>query len=231
EVVDFITKIDNKTYPLNKDTFKDSWRTIYGLHRYLDFSKIIEFFKAGLKPDKVLSEEDFKKFDLNEASQQQKETVRVSFAKMRRIEKKGLIVPSERFGKIVVDIGKKVGAGVDAAWAFGCQTYIIWSPESGSFFITSTERLDKEKIGQGGSVRGYMWIKARGEKEPLTIKLADILKALTDGRFEPTGELAEFIKKEEQISLGEKLLKEYKIENLGQLLGLEKLLNKENQIV
>jgi len=197
-LVDFITKVDNKTYFSDEKSFKNSWRTIYGLHRYMDFSKIIELFQAGVKPGEVLSEEKLKKFGLEEASKRQEKTINISVGKMQKIQKGGLIVPSERFGKIVVDIEKKVGAGFDAVRAFGYQTYLIWSPKSESFFITSNQRLDKEEIGQGESVRGYMWIKPRTDGRPLTIKLTDILSSLTDGKFEPTLKLKEFVEKEQK---------------------------------
>ena len=213
-LVDFVTKVDNKTYFSDEKSFRNSWRTIYGLYHYIDFPKIVEFFQAGVKPGEILSEENLKKFGLEDDSKRQAITIRESVKHMQRTEKGGLVVPSERFGKIVVDIEKRVGAGFDAVRAFGYQTYLIWSPKSESFFITSNQRLDKEKIGQGKPVRGYMWIKPRGDGQPLTVKLADVLNLLTDGKFEPTLKLKEFIEKEQKEMEIKQLLEPKKLEIL-----------------
>lgn len=227
-LVNFITDVDNKTYFSDEKSFRNSWKTIYGLHRYMDFPKIVELFKMGIKPGEMLSKENLKNFGLEEASKRQEKTINISVKKMQQIEKGGLVVPSRRFGKIVVDIGKKVGAGYDAVQAFGCQTYVIWSPESSSFFITSRERLDKEKFGQGKPARGFMWIKPRTDKEPLKIQLADILNSLTDGKFEPEGKLKEYLEQESQkkiqeVAMIEAKAKEERIKALMEKFGIKTL--------
>lgn len=213
-LVNFITQIDNKTYFSDERSFRNSWRTVFGLHHYIDFPKIVELFQAGVKPGEILSEENLKKFGLEDASKRQAITIRESVKHMQRIEKGGLVVPSERFGKIAVDIEKRVGAGFDAARAFGYPTYLIWSPKTESFFITSKERLNKEKIGQGWPVRGHMWIKPRGDGQRLKVKLPDVLNSLTDGKFEPTLKLKEFIEKEQKEMEIKQLLEPKKLEIL-----------------
>ncbi len=231
ELAEFVTQLDNKTFSDEEKYFKDSWRTVLGLDQFLEFKNLADYLKSGGKPTDILSEKDIKKIGgkrLFDKSQEQKGKVESSLAELERMEKSGLIVLSERYGKIAVDIEKKVQVGFDAAKAVGCGAYIIWSPQENSFFISSVESLD-ETFRQGQKVRDNMWIKPRKDGVILTMILGrDVLLPMTDGQFTPTGELAEFIKKEEQISLGEKLLKEYKIENLEQLLKLEKFLNNEN---
>ena len=145
-------------------------------------------------------------------------------AELERIKDKGVIIETPRYGKIVVDIDKKIPGGFDAIRYAGYQTYISWAPADNSFFISSVFPV-ADSFSQGKKIRGTMWIKPMSDDEPLTVTLKEILIKMTDGQFALTGELAEFIEREEQISLGEKLLKEYKIETLEQLLELEKLLN------
>jgi hypothetical protein len=170
----------------------------------------------------------------------------------------GFIIDSERFGKIAVDIDKKVSTGAEAAKAFGCSVYIIWNPEYDSFFISSLQgetlwdsdgRLFAEKFKQGTSVRKTMWIKSLAEKdEPLNVKLEDILGELTDGKFVPTGKLKEYIdnggKWEEDGKAGvvddEKKKKDGAIENsftgknkggaLGEEVGVE-VLSEEDEVM
>ena len=165
----------------------------------------MDFFKAGRKPTEILNPEDLKNLGLvdenkkTNRSEEQKRTVESSLAQLEEMKKEGLIVDSDRYGKIAVSIDKGIPAGFDAVRAFGCGTYIIWSPKEESFFISTAKSLT-DKFSQGRKVRETMWIKPRqaGEKEknPLTIKLQEILSILTDGKLQPGGKLQEFLDKE-----------------------------------
>ncbi len=192
-LVNFITEVDNKSYILNERTFRSSPRTVFGLQRNIDFPKLIEIFKAGIKPGQELTREELKKFGLEEASKKKEITVNKSVEQINEMEKGGFLVDSERFGKIAVDVRRHVPDGFDAVRAFGCQTYLIWGDKTQSFFVTSSkERLDGEKFGQGFGVRGYMWIKPRND-EPLKVRLEDVLEILTDDKFKPTGDLKKYL--------------------------------------
>ncbi len=199
KLIDFVTQLDNKTFPNEEKYFKDSWRTILGLDQFLQFENLANYLKEGRKPTDILSEDDIKKIGgkhLFEKSREQKKKVESSLAELERMEKNGLIVPSRQYGKIAVDIEKKVSAGFDAAKAVGCGVYLIWSPQENSFFISSAAPL-KETFKQGKKVRDNMWIKPRGDGIILSMLLEkDVLSPMTDGRLEPTGELAEFLANE-----------------------------------
>jgi hypothetical protein len=135
----------------------------------------------------------------------QEERVKESRAVLQEMEKDGLIIESDRFGKIAVDIGGRVETGSEAARAFGCEAFVLWNPEYNRFgvntlggkeLIDSDGNLLANKYNQGVEVRKTMWIKSLAEKdEPLNIKLEDILGELTDGKFAPTGKLKEYIDK------------------------------------
>lgn len=226
-LVEFVTQMDNKNFPGAEKYFKNYGRNLLGLRDHIKFKHLVEFFEAGHQPYEVLQEKELKKMGLFAASKQKEATVYKALMGLERFKENGLVVESPRYGKIAVDIDKKLPLGPDAISYAGYQTYLSWSPASNSFFISSVSPIT-DSFPQGKKIRGTMWIKPAIDGVPLSVTLKEILTVMTDGKFQPTGELAELIKKEEQIFLGEKLLKEYKIENLEQLLELEKLLNKEN---
>ena len=142
---------------------------------------------------------EIKKKNLSEVQQK---TVEAARQELERLEKAWFIIPSNKYGRIIVDIGGKLKPGIDLTRAYNCGAYILWSPEKKSFFINTLKPLE-EKFDQGIGKRG-MWLKPVGDEEELTLKLGDVLTKMTDGKFEPTGELAEFLAKEGQEVVGEK---------------------------
>jgi hypothetical protein len=195
KLVEFVTQVDNRSYPGEEKYFQDSWRTVLGMQRFLQFKHLLDFFQAGRNPTEFLSPADLKGFGLEKRSQEQKGIVEASLKRLKEMEEEGLIIPSERYGKIAVDIDKKVMAGFDAAKASGCGGYIIWNPDQNSFFLSTVQPLT-DQFNQGRKVRKTMWIKPLHDKTPLTIKLGEILNTMTDGSLEPSGELAKYLEKE-----------------------------------
>lgn len=135
--------------------------------------------------------------------QMQKERINESKIVLEQMEKDGLIIDSDRFGRIAIDIDKKIPTGPEAAKAFGCEAFVLWQPEYNRFGVNTLggkELVDADgnllanKYDQGVEVRKTMWLKSLAEKdEPLNIKLETILQELTDGKFVPTGKLKEYI--------------------------------------
>jgi hypothetical protein len=217
-LVEFVTNEDNKLYYGTdiKKNFLNSALTILGLNQYIPFKKLADFFEAGGNPLKPLDGRDLDKYKLKDLkvgfgkkekslidiSEERAKKIKASMDELERMEKEGLIVKSDRYGKIAVDIDKKVSLGNDAATAFGCNVYMIWAPGSQSFFISSARPLE-ENFSQGEKVRDRMWIKPRGDNIPLTLTLEEILKKMTDGKFNPEGELKEFIEKEKNAKSSE----------------------------
>jgi hypothetical protein len=194
-LVDHVTKIDNNTYPEKIALFDDSYRTIIGLQRFIQFDKLLAFFKAKRIPGDILTGADLKWLDLEKRSEQQKGLVEESKKKLAQLLADGFIIETEKYGRAVIDIGKGISAGFDAVQSAGFQTYVIWSPENNSFFVTSMKPLEI-KLSQGIKVRGKMWIKPRQDEAPLTVTLKDILYQLTGGKFEARGKLLEYLDKE-----------------------------------
>lgn len=192
ELVNFVTQMDNNTQPDKARLFSEFYRTVIGLQRFMQFDKLLVYFKAGRKPDGILDNGDLKWLGMEQRSLEQKKVVDESFVKLEELGNNGFVINTKNYGKVVVDIGKKLRAGFDAVQGGGYQSYIIWSPEESSFFITSTSPLDIN-LEQGVRVRGTMWIKPKHDKEPLKVTLKEILTQLSGSDFNPAGKLKEYL--------------------------------------
>lgn len=199
KLVEFVTQIDNKTFPNEEKHYKDSWRTVLGLQRYFNFANLLRYFESGKSPTDILTVDELFKYRLDKPALKQEKIIETSLAEMERMEKEGLIIPSQRYGRIVVDIGKKVPSGIDAAKYFGSETYINWSPYKNGFFITSPDRGITDTFSQGFNVRKGMYMKPLADTSPLTLTLGEVLNKMTDGQFVPTGDLKKFLDKEKLL--------------------------------
>ncbi len=238
-----------------KHYFENSWQTLIGLQNYLRPHLLAGFIKSEKDYNRILSDEELRQLRLiytkrektseepagnkkaevknGEAekgkeinyAERLKKAVEKSKQELERMQQEGFFVDSASYGKIAVDIGKQVPGGVEAARAFGCGAYVRWTPEANTFLINTIKPL-KENFSQGIGRHGQMWLKPPSDESPLNLKLEEILSKLTDGKFEPTLKLKEFIEKEEQLAEGKKLLQEYGIESLEQLEELERQLLK-----
>lgn len=196
KLVEFVTHVDNRTYPEEEKQFAASWHTVLGLSRFITFPKLLEYFKSGRGPTEKLSPEDLERLGLAYGSRKQESVVTQSVERLKAMHAEGLIVPS-KYGNTVVDIGKTVDGGFEAIKALHCGCYIIWSPEQESFFVSTTTPL-REEFPQGKKIRETMWIKPRHDTEPLRVKLAEILRILGVNEAAVTGKLKEFLRDEEQ---------------------------------
>lgn len=177
DMVEFVTQVDNKTFPDQEKYFDDSWRTILGLQRFLTAPKLFSFLKQGKKPIDILTTEEIEKIKLTKRAGEVKRGIERSKEVLGALEQNGLIIESPRYGRIVVDVEKQVPAGFDAALAYGCDGYLIWSPTQNNFFLTTKKPIE-EDFGQGQKIRETMWIKPRHDPAPLKIGLEDILAKL-----------------------------------------------------
>lgn len=66
ELVDFVTKCDNMTFPKDGgyNFFRDSYRTMRGLSRYVRFPNLVQFFKDGKDYNQPLSQAGLEKYGL-----------------------------------------------------------------------------------------------------------------------------------------------------------------------
>lgn len=228
KLTEFVTQMDNRTYPEEEKHFKDSWQNLLGLQRYIPFNKLLVCFRGGKLPHENLSEKEIEQLGLKKRSQEQKRLVESSLQKLEEMKNEGLIIDSEHYGKIAVDIDKRVPAGFDAAKAIGCGGYIIWNPKEKSFFLSTIKSLaDDFNLSQGKRIRETMWIKPRFDESPLEIKLEEILNKMTDGKFEATGKLKEFLEEDLQRGkdreLEDKIQEIIKKANLGEKLSEQEM--------
>ena len=177
----------------------------------IQIEKISKQKQAELQKKGIILGRDGK-FFLKEVDirKEQNERVKQSAEVLNQMEKDGFIIESERFGKIAIDIGGKIPTRAEAVKAFGCRAYIYWKPEFNRFTVNTLDgttladtegQLLANKYNQGAEVRNVLWIKSLSEKDqPLTIKLEDILRELTDGKFVATGKLKDYLEVKE-ISL------------------------------
>ncbi len=219
KAVEFVNRVDNCDYAVTMADFKVSWKRLLGVQRFLSAEALLDFFRKGRNPSEDLTAADFK--DKNwgliksvkarekgkpdiiiNRSEEQAKTVRESLEALEKMGKEGFIVDSKNYGKIAVDIGKKVPAGFDAARAVGCETYVIWNPEENSFFITARKPLPD--FPQGIKIREFMCLKPRlpsgRHGEPLTLTLGEVLDKMTDGKIwtTATGRLEDYLEEEEK---------------------------------
>jgi hypothetical protein len=197
KLVEFVTQEDNKTYPNEEKYFKNYGHNLFGLRDNIKFEHLLTFFKDGHKPYEVLQEKELKKMGLLKISEEKNKLVEKSLAELERIKDKGLILETSRYGKIVVDINKKIPFGFDAIRHAGYQTYVSWAPADESFFISSVHPI-MDNFRQGKKIRETMWIKPLADRTPLSVSLRDTLGRMIDGRAIAHGELAEFLAEEEK---------------------------------
>ena len=216
-MVEFVTNIDNAAYAGDKEAFENSYKTMIGLARYIKFDKLEMFFKDGKDPSQELTEEDLHTYGLKveqkdkngivdashsiDRSAEHKKKIDSSLKEIEEMEKSGLVVDTgdpDKFGKVLVDIDKKVQMGYEAARYRDCDTYILWNPETDSFFISSKNKFpDGFTLSQGIQVRENMWIKGFNTEGELELKLKNILDKMAGvDNIKPEGKLAEEYEKE-----------------------------------
>ena len=208
KAVKFVTQIDNKTYPRGMNNFKKSYKTLYGLGKFLKPEDVLKFFEDGRNPVEILSDDEIEKLGLKEESERQKKNIGTSIDRLKEMERDGLIINSDTYGKIAIDIGRRIPCSDDAAVAFGCESYFSWSPPN--LFFSTTKEIKPEHVDPSWEeqgimdIRGVMLMKPGKDRTPLKIKPEDILAKLTDGKFRPNGEFKKKIEQLERAIRGDK---------------------------
>lgn len=200
-VVEFVTHIDNRTFPNEEKFYKDAYRTVLGMERFMSFGQLREYFKSGRKPTEILTPQELKDMNLKTYSEKEYEKIKASQRRLEEMREQGFVIATANYGKIAVDVSdgknKTLPGGFMAAKAFGCGGYVIWSPQSESFFVSTVKPLEI-MLPQGRKVRECMWIKARQQTEPLSIKLETVLNALSGGKLSASGELKKVLSDEKK---------------------------------
>ena len=168
-----------------------------GLSPYLNFTEIVDFFKKYRDPLEVLTDRQINEWNrgsgesiLSRAEKRQ-ERVENSINAIISLKAAEFDVESDKLGRILVDIGKQVPMGRDAAFGMGFDTYLMWNPDDDSFFVQSKKPLNV-RFDQGFVVREKMWMKPR-DGVALKITLKEVLEMLTGGEVKARGKLAEYL--------------------------------------
>ena len=193
-VVGFVTKIDNRKYP--PEEFLKSAKTILGLQRELDFNKLFAYFNEHESPTEELAAEEFEKYNLRQAAEEQQKIIDELMDKLKEMEGQGRVVATE-YGSLLINENNELKTGSSAAY-IRHDGVLNYTPDK-SFTVTFKDKdIDekeiKGKLGnkfQGKIIRGKMWI--YNEKEPLKLKLFDIIDGLRSKKYFPEKEIQEKI--------------------------------------
>lgn len=192
--MNFVTQIDNMTYPDAEKYWQDSDRTVLGLQRFMNLDQLRKFFahikkephekltddelrSLELKPmlsSQVKNERDQWKTRLPDRSEQQKKVIEATDQVIKEAKKQGSTIESEKYGKILVLINRSLPGGFMAAKAYGFGAMVYYNREDNSCFVSTAEPLEEE-FSQGLKVRKRMWIKPRHDPAPLDLSLTEIL--------------------------------------------------------
>ncbi len=196
EAVAFLNAIDNGKIPGNIpkdkmfDFFKNQYAsTLYGIEGFLKGSGILKFFRSKNHHDPLIPLDIGQKEDIDLKDSYGKEdkvtkvdkiiariqeNVDNSIEAIRRLEAQGSVLKSDKYGKILVDIGGKVPLTGKAARMLGYDGYLSWKPEE-KFFLLVTDLDNDIELNDGIKVRNLL-MKRGGED--LKIGLVDIVGEL-----------------------------------------------------
>ena len=209
KAVDFATKCDNMSYPADAYGPKSA-RTMVGLRNFLTFGQIVKLSAEGYTPTSEIPEDVLKKLGAGKVYDKQtkkmKDVSLYDYSEMRRkateqaskrlaqMQEEGLIIDSEKYGKVVVDLGGSLQTGGDAAKAYGAGAYVKWDNKGGFFLSTFGKPLDV-KLKDGIPVRDTMWLKPINDTTPNKTNLKEVLDALTNDKLAATGALKQYLEK------------------------------------
>ncbi len=212
KLVEFVTQIDNFSYPSIEKYFEISDRTILGLQRFITFKNLLKYIKTGRSFTDILSDKDLVEYGfvykdkegrVVNRSKEQREIIDSSKKRLEWLKKNGFIVDT-KYGKIVVDIESQLRGGQWATMAEGYDGYLSYNYKKGGegFFLALNKgKLKDLGLLQGVLVRDTMYIQPRG-KEKLHVALGDIIKKIISPNFRLTGALKGFLEKEKEVREG-----------------------------
>lgn len=133
------------------------------------------YSKKAQKDDK-LKEVDKQKY-IDGVTNKLQEEVDLSIAAIDDLISRGCVLETEKYGRILVDIGGTVPLTGKAARFFDFDGYVGWKPEDNFFQVSTNERMNFD-LSEGITVRK---LKMGRSGEPLKIELKEIIEKLMDG--------------------------------------------------
>ncbi len=193
KLVDFVSKVDRGLFSNNEKYFEISDMTILGLQRFLSFENLYDYFKQGRSPLEILSDEDLKKYNLAKRSAEQRKIIENTKEAVENLKQDGFVA-NTKFGKILIDIGKKIPSGYEGARACGYDGYLLYAPNNESFFVSIKKAdLQGANIPQSICVRKNILMKPiKKESIPLKVSLKEIIEKL-GGKIPKSGLLKDAI--------------------------------------
>ena len=194
-LVEFVTQADNLTWPDSYyEKYQDYDKMLVGLWNHVQFAHLEQFFKDGKSPTDILTPEEIAKYNLQKSSEAQKLKIKKSLEVLPDLEKAGFVVETEKYGKILIDFGRRLPNGTIAAKYRGYDGYISWHPNDTGFFITVPGKDIAEDFGQGVKVRGSMHLKnPKYDPSPRTLTLTEVLNKMSGGKLKPKGLLKKYL--------------------------------------
>jgi hypothetical protein len=235
KTVDFITMEDNGIFPFEE--YERSDRILAGLAPRMRFMGrtdeqghsepgIYNVARYAADNDRSIEqmatfefdEEQIRDYGLERVSREKRAEIEGSQEAIRQAHENGFVVESPEYGKVIIDIGRRI----DGGWrAIKCPTFpggphdtlISWEPRNNGFYVNASRDFDARirtlATRQGVVVRERMWLQPQNPDQPLLISLPEILAAMAvplseleksrmrDGRFNPRGLYAAVQREEE----------------------------------
>lgn len=176
KMIKFIDIIDSNSFQeIGKpENWDNSDRTILGLHRFMNFANLLNFFKEDGNYNRPLIDEVLRRYGLIYSinrngekktinrQKQQREIINVSNKRIEELQKNDFIIES-KIGKIIIDIDRKVPGGASAAQSVGAS-YLNWNSKDKTFFLFSQEELDKDFSEMGIVTRKHLCLLPKSQK-------------------------------------------------------------------
>lgn len=198
KMVAFVTQLDNQTFPNAENHFQDSSETMLGLAEQLPVEYVYKFFLDGRNPLEKLSREDKKRYNIifyrkkgdRDKSAEKKDSIDKYLKQIDKLSEQGFSVDSLTFGRTLVDVAdgedaERIANGPkmlsQAALARGYNTYVLWSPETNSVWISASNNIPEDfKLSQGENRRNRLWHKPpdMSGDNPLTMTLQYVLEKM-----------------------------------------------------
>ena len=179
KLVEFVTRIDNKTLLDEEKYVMDAEHyTLVQMQRYIPVGRINrlhKFFQANHQPTEILTEDGLKDFVAETRIKEHQDKIEKSEAKLKELTDNGWVIQSPKYGKILIDIGKQIPLGYDAAKWAGYDGYVIWNMKEKGLFITTKEEMPRDLLSQGQNIRGTMWVDGGQE---ITLSIEQVAGAL-----------------------------------------------------
>ncbi|MDP2861108.1 MAG: hypothetical protein Q8N98_05400 [bacterium] len=210
KMIDFVDLLDSHGFQEvgGRENWEKADRTVLGLNRYMQFDKLLEFFRNDGDYNRQLTDEELKKYGLIydekdektgkiehiNRQKQQRKVIDVSKEKLEKLKKEEAIIDT-KFGKIIVDAKGELPGGAFAAQSID-SGYLKWEAPNKTLFMFSDKELDKDLFEKGIRIRKHLWLIPEDTKET-GLTLNKVLEKIGGKVIQGSG-LDRYLKEEER---------------------------------